>query len=139
MTFESKHPFAQLAIDVAISLALFVVACVFSGWAQNFLTPNLEWMYSFWFALGMLPCLLYMRYRAVANFDNWDIVAFSPMPLVLGIAGAIVGHQLAMFAIIPFVPVCLWIRRFLPQRQDIESKIDTTCPDGVPASKPNAG
>ena len=139
MTFESKHPFAQLAIDVAISLALFVAACVFSGLAKNYVTPTLTWMYSFWFALGMLPCLLYMRYRAVANFDNWDIVAFSPMPLVLGIAGTLVGHQLAILAIIPFVPVCLWIRRFLPQRKHLESMNDTSHPDGASASEVNAG
>ena len=138
MTFESQHPLARLAIDVAVSLALFAVACVFSEWVQNSVTPNLKWMYTFWFALGMLPCLLYMRYRAVVNFDNWDIIAFSPMPLVLGIAGTFLGHQLAILAVIPFIPVCLWIRHFLSQRKHVESEHDKSHQDDASATEPNA-
>ena len=132
MTFESKHPVAQLIVDVAVSLALFVVACVLAGWLQTAVTPNLKWMYVFWFALGLLPCFLYMRYRAVANFDSWDIVAFSPMPLVLGLASTLLGHQYAILAIFAFAPVCLWIRHFLPARKPKQE----SRPDGVSASEP---
>ena len=121
MTFQQKHPASQLAIDVALSLALFVVACVLAGLAQHCLTPNQNWMYTFWFAMGLIPCLLYMRFRSVVNFDNWDIVAFSPMPLVLGIASEFIGHQYAIFAMIPFIPICIWLRRLLPIRNSPES------------------
>ena len=137
MTLEHNHPFAQLAIDVALSLAMFVAACVLSGLAQNYVTPNLKWMYTFWFAMGMIPCLLYMRYRSVANFDNWDIVAFSPMPLVLGIASEFIGDQFAMFAMIPFIPICLGIRRLLPSRNPPESMASNS--DGTLETGPNAG
>lgn len=134
MSFESKHPVTQLIIDVAISLALFVVACVLAGLMQRFVTSKLEWMYTFWFAIGMLPCLFYMRHRAVAEFDNWDVVAFSPMPLVMGIASTFIDHQFVIFAIIPFVSICLWIRRFLPIRKTIESNSGQPPTDGSSAS-----
>jgi hypothetical protein len=139
MTFEAKHPLAQLALDVVVSLAMFVVACIFSGWAQSSVTPNLEWMYLIWFALGMLPCLIYMRYRAVTNFDNWDIIAFSPMPVVMGIASTFLGHELAIFATMLTIPICLWIRHFFPVRETLKSSLDQSSPDGRVTSETRTG
>ena len=126
-------------VDVAVSLALFVVACVLAGLLQKYATPNAKWMYTFWFAMGMLPCLFYMRYRAVGDFDNWDIVAFSPMPLVMGIATTFLGQQFAILAIIPFIPFCLWIRRFLPIRRVLESNAEQPSTDGKTTSNTHAG
>ncbi|MCA9127483.1 MAG: hypothetical protein KDB22_10370 [Planctomycetales bacterium] len=125
MTFETQHPFAQLAIDVAVSLALFVAACVLSGWLQDFVTPNSLWMNPFWFAMGMLPWLLYMRYRDQVNFDKWDIVVFFlPLPLVLGVTGTIFGHHFAHLAIFPFVLVAFSMRRLLLPQRRISSRRD---------------
>ena len=139
MTFDQKPPFAQLVIDVAVALVLFIIACAFSGLLQNYFTPNQQWIYTFWFALGMVPCMLYMRYRSVANFDNWDVVAFSPMPLVLGIASEVIGHQFALLTLIPFVPICLWIRRLLPVRNQSKSLTPGTHSNSQIESDANAG
>ncbi|TWU50694.1 hypothetical protein Poly51_39870 [Rubripirellula tenax] len=107
----------QLALDVLICLVLFVVACAFAGAVQQFIFPNIDWLYIVWFAIGMLPVVFYARYRGVCNFDKWDVVAFSPFPLVIAGVDALIPNQISpLIAAFVMVYVGGFIRRFLPAR-----------------------
>ena len=110
-----KHELKQLAVDVGISLLLFILACALAGAASTYLTPNVEWLYSLWFAIGMMPFCFYARYRGVFTFDRWDIVAYSPFPIVVGLTQAWIGHPAALVAAcIAMVTIGSTIRRKLP-------------------------
>ena len=107
----------QLALDVMLCLVLFVLACAFAGAIQEFVFPNVRWLYIVWFSIGMLPVIFYARYRGVCNFDKWDVVAFSPFPLVIAGVDAMTPNQISpLIAAFVMVYVGASIRRFLPER-----------------------
>ena len=107
----------QLVLGVLICLVLFVVACAFAGAIQELVFPNARWLYIVWFAIGMLPVIFYARYRGVCHFDKWDVLAFSPFPLVLAGVDAIIPNQISpLIAAFVMVYVGGFIRRFLPPR-----------------------
>jgi hypothetical protein len=97
---KSPHPWLGLALDVAVSLVIANVAALFADCAMHFLTPNAKWMYGFWFAVGMLPLAFYARYRGVVQFDCWDLLYWSPFPIVMGLIEMIAGRgQIAVVVI----------------------------------------
>jgi len=49
--FLVKHDKTQLAIKAAASLVLFVLVCALAGAAPAYVTPNMRWLYSLWFAI----------------------------------------------------------------------------------------
>ena len=104
----------QLSLDVAISISLFVVATFAAGVAQQSLTPEAKWLYPVWFGIGMIPCFLYMRFRNVLTFNRWDLVAFLPLLVLVGIAMTFIDAGYAGIAIIVSLPIFAWIRRQLP-------------------------
>lgn len=108
----------QLVIDVAISFGLFIVATIFSVWIQSALPPQIEWSYGVWFVVGMLPCLYYMRFRSVAPFDRWDVLAFSPMPILMGIIVNLFNQPFNIIAFLLLILFCVHIRHFLPARRN---------------------
>ena len=108
----------HLALDVVICLILFVLACAFAGAIQEFVFSNARWLYIVWFAIGMLPVIFYARYRGVCHFDKWDVVAFSPFPLVIAGVHALIPYQISpLIAAFVMVFVGGFIRRFLPERR----------------------
>ncbi|EMI46178.1 hypothetical protein [Rhodopirellula sp. SWK7] len=110
-----KRELLQLAIDVGISLLLFIFACAAAGAASNRLPPNGAWLYSLWFAVGMLPFCVYARHRGILDFDFWDVVAYSPFPIVIGLTQMWIGHPAALLlACLAMFTLGRTIRRQLP-------------------------
>jgi hypothetical protein len=107
----------QLVIDVGISIGLFICATLFSVWIQAVLTPQIKWFYGVWFVVGMLPCLYYMRFRGVATFDRWDVLAFSPMPILVGVNVNLFDQPFNILASVVLILFCVHIRHYLPARK----------------------
>lgn len=91
---KAPHPWLGLALDVAVSLVLANVAAMFANIVMCFLTPNVDWMYITWFSVGMLPLVFYARHRGIVQFDRWDLLYWSPFPIVMGLVGVIAGRGL---------------------------------------------
>ena len=114
-TVTMRRELTQLAVDVGVSLLLFIFACGVAGAATKHLTPNIGWLYMLWFAVGMLPFCFYARHRGVFAFDCWDIVAFAPFPIVVGLTQAWGGHPVTLVAAcVLMLGVGNAIRRYLP-------------------------
>lgn len=128
MRSEPKQPLAQLVLDAVAATLLVVVAATFAGAVKHGFTPRMRWMYSVWFAIGGIPCLLYLRYRRVLPFDRWDVLVFAAMPAAVGIVPAIVGRPYDMVAIGLLLHVCCLIRTVLPPANSPEPVGE--CPDG---------
>lgn len=128
MRFELKNPLSQLVLDAIVTTLLVVVAAAFADAVNRGLTPTVRWMYSVWFAFGGIPCLWYLRYRRVLQFDHWDVLAFGPMPAAVGIVPAVVGRPYDIVAIGLLLHVCCLIRAVLPPASSQEPVAE--CPDG---------
>lgn len=128
MRSEPKHSLVQLVLDAVVATLLVVAAATFADAVNRGLTPTIRWMYSVWFAIGGVPCLLYLRYRRVLTFDRWDVLAFAPMPPAIGIVPAIVGRPYDIVAIGLLLHLCSLIRAVLPPASSPESVAE--CPDG---------
>ena len=118
MKTTARSELGQLCLDVAISFVLFLVACVIAGLLQHFVTPEIAWFYTVWFLIGLLPLILYMRHRGICQFDRWDLVAFSPFPIVVLLTRLIVPDHVAPLAgAIVTLILGRFLRKFLPKRQ----------------------
>jgi hypothetical protein len=116
MTTSVTREFGIVACDVFVALILFVLATAFAGAVRELV--GFRWVYSVSFAIGMLPLGFYARYRGVVQFDRWDVVAWSPFPILVGIVG-IWSHDSLAFLLVAIVSylICSGIRRFLPASQ----------------------
>ena len=75
----------EFLVDFFISIALFLLACLLSGAAQKFFTPDLIFLYGLWFMLAMLPLIFYVRWRQKLNFDLWDFLVYGGAAFVSGL------------------------------------------------------
>jgi hypothetical protein len=115
----------QLSLDVAISIALFIVATLAAGAVQQTILPEAKWLYPVWFGIGMIPCILYMRFRNVLTFNRWDLVAFLPMLVLIGVVTTFIDASYAGLAVIVSLPIFAWIRRQLPRGEEPPIKSPT--------------
>lgn len=112
----------RVVLDAFVALLLFVVACGFAGAVHSYTTPQIDWLYGVWFVIGMLPCLLYMRHRGAVQFSRWDIIAYAPFPLCIGIISQAVSFP-ANVVLALFVTLFLarFVRGYLPESDRSES------------------
>ena len=115
MSTSVQRNIGTLALDVFLSLMLFIVACAFAGAIQQFVIPHVRWLYSVWFAIGMLPFCFYARYRGVFAFDRWDILAYSPFPIAIGLTQHWLNHPMALFVMaVVMITAGSYVRALLP-------------------------
>ena len=102
-------------LDVVIVLMLSILAFAFPEIIQEFFAPKMLWLHSVSITIGMLPLFFYAQHRGIVHFDRWDIVAWSPMLLILGVAPYWLRRPPAFFAaVIVVLLVCMYIRSLLP-------------------------
>ena len=86
MNHTSTSGILQVAFDIVVALIFFLVACVFAEVMYDLTGTEQLWPYAALFAIGMLPILLYARHRGVAEFDRWDVLAYSTVPVHIAAA-----------------------------------------------------
>lgn len=86
---SSDKTWPTIFVESAIATGLFVCATIVAGFLHHAVSPDLSGAYVFWFALAMLPFLLFARNRGAVRFDRWDLIAFVPFLLCIAIAGTV--------------------------------------------------
>lgn len=85
MNCPSTFGLLRMTLDIVIASILLLVACVLAGVVHDFTGANQLWLYAVLLAIGTLPFLLYARYRGVAEFDRWDFLAYSIVPVIVAL------------------------------------------------------
>ena len=60
-----------------------------AGCLHNTFTSGYVGVYVFWFALTMVPFLLFARHCGAVHFDRWDVTASIPFLLLIALASNI--------------------------------------------------
>ncbi len=92
---------------------LFVGAAVVSGGLQTLLTAQMDALYLLWFAVCLIPFLLFARRRGALDCSNRGILLLLVYALVIGLIGATrIGNEwLPVIGVVLGVPFVLALRR----------------------------
>lgn len=114
----------KAVVQSTVAMSLAFTAFFVSDFLNNKVTPGFPSAYVFWFALCLIPFLLFARSRGMIRFDCWDAVALVPFLGCISIATSLswsLRHEHGFWIFItpvaaivcsPFVRI---IRRRLPE------------------------
>lgn len=76
---EGLRIIAVCFVDVIIGVLLIVLGCILGSALHDALTPDIRFLYGFWFIVALLPFVHYVKWRQVMNFDWWDVLVHGGM------------------------------------------------------------
>lgn len=89
---STSKTWSTVLVESAIATGLFMCAAAVAGFLHDAVSPDLPGIYVFWFALAMVPFLLFARRRDAMPFDRWDMVSFVPFLLAIALAASFAFH-----------------------------------------------
>lgn len=110
MNVEQRHPILQLALDVFIAFALFLLASLFAGFMHQTNTANHRWFYIVWLMIGSVPLLLYLQYRLGDKTNRWDILFFLPVPVLYILISSFVRTEYSAIVFVGLIFLARWTR-----------------------------
>lgn len=122
--------------ESAIAFTLVVSGIYAAGFLHAELTTRFHGAYVFWFALAMIPSLIFACKRNAVYFDRWDAMATVPFLFCIACAGSLAiklrGDHPFWMLVIPAVgimcsPIVAFTRKHLPaanRHSDTDSSHD---------------
>lgn len=102
-----------MIVDIVAGCFLFFVGDFFAWLMSRNDTPDQQWLYPIWFAVGLIPLLTYLHYRHIFRLDKWDIVYMTIAVLIIAVASPQIGEFTSMGIV---VVVAYFYRRLRKSR-----------------------